>query len=60
MHSDNIFNQPKLRDLKHFFAFDSTIEAIHIGKAIKKFSYKDKLDSSLNRVDNTIRKIQNL
>ena len=60
MISDNLFKLPQMRELKHFFTFDATVEAIHIGKAVKKFNNKAKLDTNKKKVDNLIVKISDL
>jgi hypothetical protein len=59
MISDGIFKLPQMRELKHFFSFDGTIEAIQIGKSIKKFNNKSQLDAKKKNIDNIIKKIIN-
>ncbi len=58
--SENIFRQENLREYKHLFTFDSCAEAIHIGKALKKFNDIDKLNFTKIKIDNMINKINNI
>jgi hypothetical protein len=60
MISDSIFKLPQMRELKHFFAFDGTVEAIQIGKSLKKFNNKSQLDSKKKKIDNMIKRIINI
>lgn len=50
---NKIFTLPKNKPLNHFFAFDTIQEGINKAKKMKvrKFFFKEKLDSSKRNVD---------
>ena len=48
-----------MTNLKHFFSFDETEEAIRLGKTLKKLNKKYKIEKIKNKVDTVLEKVIN-